>query len=51
MLSKKIITERDIVLLAQEKTVKVMVGEHAILTDLAKEYAAKHKIEISRDPA
>ena len=51
VLSKKIITERDIVLLAQEKTVKVMVGEHAIFTDLAKEYAAKHKIEISRDPA
>lgn len=51
VLSKKIITERDIVLLAQEKNERIVVGEHAILTDLAKEYAAKHKIEISRDPA
>lgn len=49
VLAKKIITERDIISLAQEKTERIIVGERAILTDLAKEYAVRNKIQISRE--
>ena len=51
VLAKRIITERDIISLAQEKTERIIVGERAILTDLAKEYAVRNKIEISREQA
>lgn len=47
-LLKKIITERDMAALGNEKVQRVIVGEKAILTDLAKEYAARHKIVIRR---
>lgn len=45
---KKIITEKDMIALGNDKVQSVLVGERAILTDLAKEYAARHKITIRR---
>lgn len=47
-LLKKIITERDMAALGNEKVQSVIVSEKAILTDLAKEYAARHKMSIRR---
>lgn len=45
---KKIITEKDMIALGNDRVQRVLVGERAILTDLAKEYAARHKITIQR---
>lgn len=48
-LLKKIITERDMAALGNEKIQLVHVSEKAILTDLAKEYAARHKMVVRRE--
>lgn len=45
-LEKKVITERDIRMLRDEKVTVVQVNEKTIITDLAKEYATKQKIVI-----
>lgn len=47
-LAKRIITEKDIRLLREDKAAAVNVGTKAILTDLAKEYAEKYHIRILR---
>lgn len=49
VLRKKIITERDIAALANEKIQTVIVGEKAILSDLAREFAAGHHMVIRRE--
>lgn len=51
-ISKKVITEKDITAAHGEKALVVVVQPKAILTDLAKEYAKKHRMTIvRRDPA
>lgn len=47
-LTKKIITEKDMIALGNEKIQEVLIREKAILTDLAREYAAKHRIIVQR---
>lgn len=47
-LTKRIITEKDMIALGNEKVTCVWIGEKAILSDLAKEYAAKHKMTVQR---
>lgn len=48
VLEKRIITEKDIREVRSKGAVVVAVNQKAILTDLAKEYAHKQGIEISR---
>lgn len=48
VLDKKVITEKDMIALGNDKVQKVTVGEKAILTDLAREYASKHRITVLR---
>lgn len=48
VLDKKVITEKDMIALGNDRVKRVTIGEKAILTDLAKEYASKHRIEILR---
>lgn len=48
VLDKKIITEKDMTALGNQKIRRVVIREKSILSDLAKEYAAKHKILIER---
>ncbi len=47
-LEKRVITERDLISAKEEKATRVLVKEHAILTDLAKDYARRHKIVLER---
>jgi hypothetical protein len=47
-LSKRVITEKDIVKAGSEKAKIIVIDEKALITDLAKEYAAKRKITIKR---
>ena len=49
VLFKKAVTERDLMDLAREAKTQVIVGARTIVTDLAKEYAKKHQMEICRD--
>ncbi|SFB28859.1 ethanolamine utilization protein [Acetitomaculum ruminis DSM 5522] len=49
-LKKHVINERDMVLVNTESALVVCIDERAIMTDLAKEYAKRHKIEIIRKP-
>ncbi|HIX28460.1 MAG TPA: hypothetical protein H9858_02035 [Candidatus Blautia stercoravium] len=48
VLDKKIITEKDMISLGNQRIKQVIIREKSILSDLAKEYAAKHKIIIER---
>lgn len=48
VLDKKIITEKDLIPLGHKHIRQVVIREKAILSDLAKEYAAKHNILIKR---
>lgn len=48
VLDKKIITEKDMIPLGNQHIRQVIIREKAILSDLAKEYAAKHNILIQR---
>lgn len=48
VLDKKIITEKDLIPLGHKHVRQVVVREKSILSDLAKEYAAKHNILIKR---
>lgn len=48
VLDKKIITEKDMISLGNQRIKRVIIREKSILSDLAKEYAAKHKILIER---
>lgn len=48
VLDKKIITEKDMIPLGHQHIRQVVIREKAILSDLAKEYAAKHNILIQR---
>ena len=48
-LTKRIITERDVISAREEKVSCILVGKKAILSDLAKEYAKKYGISIARD--
>lgn len=45
---KRVITEKDIMAAHNEKANIIIVGERAIFTDLAKEYAGKQKISVIR---
>ena len=47
-LDKKIITEKDMIVLGNQRVKRVLIQEKAILSDLAKEYAQKHKMLIER---
>lgn len=47
-LDKKIITEKDMIALGNQRIKRVLIQEKAILSDLAKEYAKKHKMLIER---
>ena len=46
---KKAVTERDLMDLAREAKTQVIIGARTIVTDLAKEYAKKHQMEICRN--
>ena len=46
---KKAVTERDMMDLARQAKTQVIVGARTIVTDLAKEYAKKHQMEICRN--
>ena len=46
---KQAVTERDLMDLAREAKTQVVISARTIVTDLAKEYAQKHQIEICRD--
>ena len=48
VLDKRVITEKDMIDLGNNRVRKVTVGEKAILTDLAREYASKHRITVLR---
>lgn len=48
VLDKKIITEKDLIPLGHKHIRQVVIREKSILSDLAKEYAAKHNILIKR---
>ena len=48
VLTKKVITERDMAALRERKITRILVGERAIFTDLAKEYASRYGIGIRR---
>ena len=48
VISKKVITERDLIAAKEQKVCCVVVDQKAILTDLAREYAGKQKITIQR---
>lgn len=48
VLDKRVITEKDMIDLGNNRVRKVTVGEKAILTDLAREYASKHRIAVLR---
>ena len=50
-LDKKVVTERDLISAKEEKATCVLVGRKAILTDLAKDYAKRHGIELKREDA
>ena len=43
VISKKVITERDLIAAKEQKVCCVVVDQKAILTDLAREYAGKTK--------
>lgn len=45
-LKKRVVTERDVKTAAAEGVTRINVCENTILTDLAREYAAKSRIEI-----
>lgn len=46
LLTKKLITEKDLINVRNEGTNRVVVGVKTIITDLAKEYAHDNKIEL-----
>ena len=46
--NKHLITERDIVEACESGTTRILVGAKAIVTDLAKEYALNHNVELVR---
>lgn len=48
MISKRVITEKDVMAAHADKASVIVVGEKAILTDLAREYANKRQIAILR---
>lgn len=45
---KKVVSERDMIDLKKNGCLSVRIGAYSLLTDLAKEYAAKNKITITR---
>ena len=49
VLFKQAVTERDLMDLAREAKTQVIIGARTIVTDLAKEYAKKHQMEICRN--
>jgi hypothetical protein len=48
-LTKHVITERDLAAVYDRDLTHVRVGKRTILTDLAREYAAVHKVKIVRE--
>lgn len=48
-LTKKVITERDLILAGDEKITRVVIGGKAIMTDLARDLAKVRGIEIVRE--
>ncbi len=48
VISKRVITERDLIAAKEQKVCCVVVNQKAILTDLAKDYAGKQRITIQR---
>lgn len=48
VLTKKVITERDMAALRERKITRVLVGEKTIFTDLAREYASRYGIAVRR---
>lgn len=48
IITKHVITEKDIITAAAVRTEKIVVNKKAILTDLAREYAHKRNIAIER---
>lgn len=47
-LDKHLITERDVIEASGTGANRIIVGARAIVTDLAKEYALNHAIELAR---
>ena len=47
-LDKHLITERDVIEACGTGANRIIVGARAIVTDLAKEYALNHAIELAR---
>ncbi len=47
--AKKVITEKDLVAAQREGYTRLLIEKKAIITDLAKEYAHSHGIELIRD--
>src|SRR5699024_3312225 len=48
VLTKRVITERDMAALKERKISRILVGEKTILTDLAREYASRYGITVRR---
>lgn len=48
VLTKKVITERDMAALKERKISRILVGEKTIFTDLAREYASRYGITVRR---
>lgn len=50
-LGKKVITERDMIAAREGKATCVVVASKSILTDLAKDYSKRYKIQLKREQA
>ena len=48
VLTKRVITERDMAALKERKISRILVGEKTIFTDLAREYASRYGITVRR---
>lgn len=48
MITKRVLTEKDVIAARNEGATRVVAGENTIITDLARDYAADHRVEIVR---
>ncbi len=47
-ITKRVLTEKDVIAARNEGATRIVAGENTIITDLAKDYAAAHRVEMVR---
>lgn len=47
-LTKRVVVERDMRAATEEGVTRIILGEKTIVTDVAKDYATRYKIELTR---